>query len=71
MMSGESSYTHIDFEKRCQIEKFLNHGMTLSWIAKETGIPLSTISREVKRNRRDDGHTRRRKTYHVCKHRYN
>ena len=70
-MSGENNYVHLDFEKRCQIEKFLNHGMALSWIAKETGIPLSTISREVKRNRRDDGYTKARKVNHVCRHRYN
>jgi len=70
-MSGETNYSRLDFQKRCDIEKYLNQGMSLSWIAKETGIPLSTVSREIKRNRRDDGHLKIEKTTHVCKHRRN
>jgi len=70
-MSGERNYSHLDFEKRCLIEKFLNAGMGLSWIAKETGLSISTVSREVKRNRRDNGHMKLEKTTHVCKHRKN
>ena len=70
-MSEERSYSHLDFEKRCLIEKYLNHGMTLSWIAKDLDIPLSTISREIKRNRRDDGYTKRQKVVRICKHRRN
>jgi IS30 family transposase len=70
-MPGENSFKHLDFEKRIEIEKYLNHNMTLSWIAKEMGLTLSTLSREVKRNRRDDGFTKHTKTTHVCKHRRN
>ena len=70
-MSGESSYSRLEFEKRCAIEKFLNAGMSLSWIATETGLQVSTVSREVKRNRRDDGCTKHKYTTHICKHRRN
>lgn len=70
-MPGAHSFKHLDFEKRSEIEKYLNHGMTLSWIAKEMRITLSTLSREVKRNRRDDGFTKHNKTTHVCRHRRN
>lgn len=70
-MSGEKNYGRLDFERRCAIEKYLNHGMTFSWIANEISLPLSTLSREVKRNRRDDGYTKLKKVTHVCKHRRN
>ena len=70
-MSGESNYSRLDFEKRCAIEKFLNVGMSLSWIATETGLQVSTVSREVKRNRRDDGYTKHKKVTPTCKHRKN
>ena len=70
-MSGEVNYTRLDFQKRCDIEKYLNQGMCLSWIATEIKIPLSTVSREIKRNRRDDGYTKTKKTSHICKYRRN
>ncbi|MDR2197790.1 MAG: helix-turn-helix domain-containing protein, partial [Coriobacteriales bacterium] len=70
-MPGETSYSHLDFERRCTIEKYLNHGMTLSWIANEVNMPLSTISREVRRNRRDDGFTKTEKVTNICRHRRN
>lgn len=70
-MSGEKNYSHLDFDKRCTIEKHLNAGMPLSFIAAELKIALSTITREVKRNRRDDGHTKLTKVSTLCKHRYN
>jgi len=70
-MSEEVSYSHLDFEKRCQIEKFLNAGMGLSWIANGLAMPLSTVSREIKRNRRDDGCRKFKKVSHVCRHRRN
>jgi len=35
-MPGETTYSRLDFEKRYLIERFLNTGMSLSWIAKET-----------------------------------
>ncbi len=70
-MPGEKNYSHLDFEKRCLIEKYLNQSMGLSFIAKETHLSLSTVSREVKRNRRDDGYTKHKKTTHICKYRRN
>lgn len=70
-MSGDKNYTHLNFDKRCAIEKHLNAGMSLSFIAAELKVPLSTITREVKRNRRDDGHTKLTKVNHICKYRNN
>jgi IS30 family transposase len=51
-MSEKVNYRHLDFEKRCSIEKYLNQGMGLSFIADRLALPLSTVSREIKRNRR-------------------
>jgi IS30 family transposase len=70
-MSEEQSYTHLGFDKRCEIERLLNHGMPLSWVAKEIGLTLSTVGREVKRNRRDDGYAKITKVVTVCKYRRN
>ena len=70
-MPGEKTYVHLDFERRSLIEKYLNQGMALSQIAKELSMTLSTLSREVKRNRRDDGHTKHKRITHVCRHRRN
>jgi len=70
-MSGEVNYSRLGFKTRCDIEKYLNLGMSLSFIAKEINVPLSTVTREVKRNRRDDGHVKVAKITHVCKHRRN
>jgi IS30 family transposase len=66
MSEGKAGYKHIDFEARCDLEKYLNAGMNLTWISKKTGSPLSTLSREVKRNRRDDGCRTFTKTTHIC-----
>lgn len=70
-MSEEKSYSHIDFEKRCLIEKLLNAGMNLSYIANKINLPLSSVTREVKRNRRDDGHTKFKRLNRICVHRRN
>jgi IS30 family transposase len=70
-MPGTKNYAHLDFDKRCSIEKHQNAGMMLSFIATELDIPLSTITREVKRNRRDDGQTKLARVNRDCKHRVN
>ena len=66
MSEEQTSYKHLDFKKRCNLEKYLNAGMTLTWIAQKDNISLSTLSREVKRNRRDDGRTMFTNTSHIC-----
>jgi IS30 family transposase len=66
-MPENNSYRHLDFEKRSLIEKYLNQGMGLAWISKELGLQLSTLTREVKRNRRDDGYRGKfKKSDHIC-----
>ena len=58
---GAKTYSHLDKEKREMIEWGLNAGRTFSSIADQTGTAVSTIRREILRNRRCDG-TSRNKT---------
>ncbi len=44
---------------RDAIERFLNQGKSLSWIAEELVVSVSTITREVKMRRADMGYRRR------------
>ena len=48
------SHSHLDKEKRGLIERGLNERKTLTFIARETGVNVSTIRREILRNRRCD-----------------
>jgi len=47
--------SHLNKEKRNMIERGLNEKKTFTFIARETGTNISTIRREVLRNRRCDG----------------
>ena len=49
---------HLDFEKRKLIEKGLDNRKTFTYTAREAGVNVSTIRREILRNRRDDGFSR-------------
>lgn len=51
----KDGYTHITFEDRNVIECDLNNKRSLSAIAKRLGRDVSTIRREILRNRRFDG----------------
>ena len=48
-------FKHIDFERGKQIERGLDDGRTFTYIAREVGVEVSTIRREILRNRRNDG----------------
>jgi IS30 family transposase len=52
--SEASSYKHLDSEKRRLIEQGLNEKKTFTTIARQIGVGVSTIRREILRNRRCD-----------------
>jgi IS30 family transposase len=52
------TYSHLDKEKRDRIEWGLSAGKNFSFIACEVGTTVSTIRREILRNRRCDGASR-------------
>ena len=54
------NYTHLSIEERCCLRKYYNEGNSLRKIAELTGRNVSTISREIMRN----------KTYLNCKPAY-
>ena len=54
---GKNSYKHISIEHRRAIETGLNNRDTLSGIARSIGFDVSTVRREILRNRRHDGPT--------------
>lgn len=45
----------LDYEGRKLIERGLNEGRTFTHIAREVGVDVSTVQREILRNRRNDG----------------
>jgi IS30 family transposase len=56
MNTGESRpRKHLDHEKRVCIERGLCEGRTLTAIARSIGVHISTVRREIIRNRRCDG----------------
>jgi len=56
---SEKRYKQLRIKEREVIEEGLNARKTISAIARETGISASTVSREIIRNRRDDGYRKR------------
>ena len=55
MMATSKHYVHIDLEMRVSIENYVVEGRTLAYMARELGVDSTSISRELKRNRREDG----------------
>ena len=49
MLKGKC-FTHLSLEERTKIEVLLHQGLSLSAVARLLGRPVSTVSREVKRN---------------------
>lgn len=47
-------YCHLSFDERCRIQQLLNINMPVSGIARELHRSVSSVTREIKRNRRDD-----------------
>ena len=54
-MGKKGRFKHFDASQRRRLEAGLNAGDSLSEIARRLGVATSTVSREVKRNRRCDG----------------
>jgi len=48
-------YKQLDLEKRKLIERGLNEAKTFTYISREIGVSVSTIRREILRNRRNEG----------------
>ena len=54
-MATSKHYTHITFETRVSIENYVVEGRTLAFMSGELDVDATSISRELKRNRRCDG----------------
>lgn len=52
---GKRSYKHLGIEQRRCIEHGLSEGKTLTAIGRQIGFDVSTVRREILRNRREDG----------------
>ena len=50
------NYRHFSFDERCEIQALLNANATMSEIARGLSRSVSSITREIRRNRRDDGY---------------
>jgi IS30 family transposase len=61
---GKKPYNQLTKKQREQIEDGLSSQRSISAIAREIGVSPATVSREIIRNRRDDG-------IHVSRHRIN
>lgn len=48
-------YAHITFEMRVAIENYVIEGRTLAHMSRELGVDATSVSRELRRNRRSDG----------------
>ena len=49
-------YRHLTYDDRCEIQRMLGFSESVSSIAKGLGRSVSSITREIVRNRRDDGY---------------
>ena len=49
-------FRHFTFDDRCEIQRLLNAGASVSSIAVHLGRSISSVTREIRRNRRDDGY---------------
>lgn len=56
MPENARGYRHFTFDERCEIQRLLNSGESVSPIARSLGRSVSSVTREIKRNRRDDGY---------------
>ena len=57
-MATSKHYRHLNLEDRKAIENSVIEGRTLAWTSEKIGVDATSISRELKRNRRDDGFVR-------------
>ena len=56
MPESKRNYCHFSFDERFGIQELLNSNATMSEIARELSRSVSSITREIRRNRRDDGY---------------
>lgn len=68
-MPTRRHYAHIDFEMRVSIENYVIEGRTLAYMSRELDIDATSISRELKRNRRSDGFSSSASLRNRCAHR--
>ena len=56
MPENSKDYSHLTLAERCEIERLLDAGTSVSRIARTLGRSVSSVTREIQRNRRDDGY---------------
>jgi IS30 family transposase len=49
-------YRHLTYDDRCETQRMLGAGESVSPVARSLGRNVSSITREIVRNRRDDGY---------------
>lgn len=69
VMATQKHYTHITFEMRVFIENYVTERRSLAFIARKLDIDPTSISRELKRNRRYDGYNHSLTSRNTCIHR--
>ena len=69
IMATPKHYAHITFEMRVSIENYVVEGRTLAYMSGELDVDATSISRELKRNRRCDGHSGSPTSRNKCAHR--
>jgi IS30 family transposase len=71
IIMSTKTYAHLNIKQREKIEEGLNAKKSLSSIAREIGVSVSTVLRELIRNRRDDGYSKSVwRANNNCIHRY-
>ena len=68
-MPTSRHYAHITFEMRVSIENYVTEGRSLAYMARELDIDATSISRELRRNRRSDGLSANPALGNRCAHR--
>jgi IS30 family transposase len=56
MPEHSGGYRHLTYDDRCEVERMLGAGESVSSIARRLGRSVSSVTREIRRNRRDDGY---------------
>ncbi|MGB4581718.1 MAG: IS30 family transposase [Coriobacteriia bacterium] len=56
MPEMRGGYRHLTYDDRCEIQRMLGSNESVSSIARSRGRSVSSITREIVRNRRDDGY---------------
>lgn len=56
MPESNSAYHRLTFDDRCEIQRLLSSNASMSGIARKLSVSVSSVTREIKRNRRDDGY---------------